>query len=189
MSLLWQLFVAFMTIGVSAFGGGYAVMPLIQRYIVEQNHWLTLIQLADVTAISQMTPGPIILNSATFVGVKLAGIPGGIVATIGSVLPSFIIVMVLGYFFFKHSKLDFVQSILKGLRPAIVGLILVACFSLMKSSLFDGVWPWHMDASSVINYKALFAFGVAMVINMRTKLDTLGIVAVGGLIGFILYFI
>lgn len=187
MQLLWELFITFFTIGSTAFGGGYAVMPLITRYIVEQRHWLSIIELADVTSISQMTPGPIILNSATFVGVKMAGFMGGVVATLGSVLPSFLILLVLGYYFFKNSNLDFVQAILKGLRPAIVGLILIASLTLIKTSLFNGIWP--VIGGYSFNHVSIVTFLLAFGISAKTKLDTLPIVAIGGLIGLVAYFI
>ncbi len=187
MVILWELFITFMTIGISAFGGGYAAMPLFQTYVVEQRGWLTISQLADITAISQMTPGPIILNCPTFVGVKMAGILGGIIATVSAVLPSFILVLILGYYFFKHSDLDFVQAILKGLRPAIVGLILIASLSLIKTSLFHGMWP-IIDGYS-FNIVAIIAFIVALGISFKTKIDSLGIIMIGGLIGLASYFI
>lgn len=187
MQILWELFTTFLMIGSTAFGGGYAVMPLITRYIVEQHHWLTMIELTDVTAVSQMTPGPIILNSATFVGVKMAGFLGGVVATLGSVLPSFLILLVLGYYFFKHSDLQFIQAILKGLRPAIVGLILIASLTLIKTSLFKGVWPILEGYS--FNIVSIFTFLVAFGISSKTKLDTLSIVVIGGVIGLASFFI
>ena len=187
MMILWELCITFMTIGISAFGGGYAVMPLFQTYLVQQRGWITLVELADITAISQMTPGPIILNGPTFVGIKMAGILGGIIATVSAVLPSFVLMLILGYFFFKHSNLEFIQAILKGLRPAIVGLILIATLALIKTSLFDGVWPTTLSAS--FNLPAIFAFGVGLLISSKTKLDTFAIVVIGGIIGILSYFI
>jgi chromate transporter len=187
MAMLWDLFVTFLTIGSTAFGGGYAVMPLITRYVVEERQWITIVELADVTSISQMTPGPIILNSATFVGVKMAGFMGGVVATLGSVLPSFILILILGYYFFKHSDLAFIQAILSGLRPAIVGLILIASLALIQTSLFNGAWP-GMEGSS-FNVVAILTFLVGLLISSKTKVDTLGIVTIGGLIGLASYFI
>ena len=124
--ILIELFITFLIIGVSAFGGGYAVMPLIQNYIVDNHHWITMTELADITSLSQMTPGPIMINAATFVGIKVGGNLGGLIATLGAVLPSFILVLILGYLFAKHGNLNFIQNIMKGLRPTIVGLIAVA---------------------------------------------------------------
>ncbi|PKM63792.1 MAG: chromate transporter, partial [Firmicutes bacterium HGW-Firmicutes-20] len=97
LELLWT----FIQIGAFSFGGGYAVLPMIEKYVVQQQQWITLSELADITSISQMTPGPIAINAATFVGIKVAGIWGGLIATIGCVLPSFILLIILAYYFFK----------------------------------------------------------------------------------------
>ena len=186
MMILIDLFITFLIIGISAFGGGYAVMPLIQNYIVDRRHWITMNELADITSLSQMTPGPIMINAATFVGIKVGGNIGGLVATLGSVLPSFILVLILGYLFAKHGNLNFIQNIMKGLRPTIVGLIAVAALTLFISSIFifNGSGP-NID----VEYTALTAFIVALIISMKTKYDTLVIVLVGAIIGAISYFI
>jgi chromate transporter len=133
--ILIDLFITFLIIGISAFGGGYAVMPLIQNYIVDSRHWITMNELADITSLSQMTPGPIMINAATFVGIKVGGNVGGLIATLGSVIPSFILVLILGYLFAKHGNLHFIQNIMKGLRPTIVGLIAVAALTLFITSI------------------------------------------------------
>ena len=96
-----ELFWSFFQVGLFSIGGGYAALPLIQTQVVEQNAWLSVNEFIDVITISQMTPGPIAINSATFVGIKIAGIGGAIVATLGCILPSCIIVLTLAYFFFK----------------------------------------------------------------------------------------
>lgn len=180
MTLLFELFKTFMMIGISAFGGGYAVMPLIQYYIVESKGWINMVELADITSISQMTPGPIFINAATFVGIKVSGFIGGWVATIGSVLPSFILALILGYLFEKHGNLQFIQNIMKGLKPTIVGLIWVAAITLMMTSLMN---ESHLD------WPAITAFAIAIAISLKTQWDTLVIVLLGGAIGFIFYLI
>ncbi|NTW91186.1 MAG: chromate transporter [Erysipelotrichaceae bacterium] len=186
MMILLDLFITFLIIGVSAFGGGYAVMPLIQNYIVDSRHWITMNELADITSLSQMTPGPIMINAATFVGIKVGGNIGGLVATLGSVLPSFILVLILGYLFAKHGNLHFIQNIMKGLRPTIVGLIAVAALSLFITSILVS----NLEGSIIgVEITALVSFIVALVISMKTKYDTLVIVLVGAVIGAIAYFI
>jgi chromate transporter len=185
MNSILELFIAFLIIGISAFGGGYAVMPLIQHYIVDVHHWITMLELVDITSISQMTPGPIMINAATFVGIKVAGIFGGIVATFGSVLPSFILVVILAMIFERHGKLDFIQNIMKGLRPTIVGLIFLAAFTLVSASLFNDQLPW---ISNQIDWVAVIAFVGVLVLSIKTKLDTVALVGIGGLIGLILMF-
>lgn len=184
--ILIDLFITFLIIGISAFGGGYAVMPLIQNYIVDSHHWITMNELADITSLSQMTPGPIMINAATFVGIKVGGNIGGLIATLGSVLPSFILVLVLGYLFAKHGNLHFIQNIMKGLRPTIVGLIAVAALTLFITSILIS----SPEGSIIgVEFTALVSFIVALIISMKTKYDTLVIVLVGAIIGAIAYFI
>jgi chromate transporter len=186
MMILIDLFITFLIIGISAFGGGYAVMPLIQNYIVDSRHWITMNELADITSLSQMTPGPIMINAATFVGIKVGGNVGGLIATLGSVLPSFILVLILGYLFSKHGNLHFIQNIMKGLRPTIVGLIAVAALTLFITSILIS----NPDGSIIgVEMTALVSFIVAFIISMKTKYDTLVIVLVGAVIGAIAYFI
>lgn len=184
--IYFELFYTFLLIGLSAFGGGYAVMPLIQSFIVEKQQWITLTELADITSLSQMTPGPIMINAATFVGIKVGGNLGGLIATLGSVLPSFILVLILGYLFAKHGNLHFIQNIMKGLRPTIVGLIWVAALSLIISSIL----LFNSDGSFMgIELTAGIAFVVSLFISMKTKWDTLVVVSIGAVIGALFYFI
>lgn len=131
-----QLFLSFLQIGAFSFGGGYAAMPLIQSQIVDLHHWLDFSEFTDLITISQMTPGPIAINSATFVGIKIAGIPGAIVATIGCVLPSCILVTIIAYFYLKYRHLRFLQNILNYLRPAVVALIATAGLTIILSAFF-----------------------------------------------------
>ena len=131
-----QLFLSFLQIGAFSFGGGYAAMPLIQSQIVDLHHWLDFSEFTDLITISQMTPGPIGINSATFVGIKIAGIPGAIVATIGCVLPSCILVTIIAYFYLKYRHLRFLQNILNYLRPAVVALIATAGLTIILSAFF-----------------------------------------------------
>ena len=116
--ILFELFVVYFQIGLFAFGGGYAAMPLIQSLVVDGKGWLSMAEFADLTTIAEMTPGPILVNSATFVGQKIAGLSGALVCTIGAVLPSFIIVLALAYFYTKYRELKLVKNILTTLRPA-----------------------------------------------------------------------
>ena len=123
-----RLFFAFFQIGLFSFGGGYAAVPLIQHQIVETNHWLEMSQFADLITIAEMTPGPIAINSATFVGQQIAGFPGAVICTLGCIFPSFIIVLLLSFLYMKYRNLKTMQGILTGLRPAIVAMIACACF-------------------------------------------------------------
>ena len=123
LELLWSFF----QIGLFSIGGGYAAMPLIQNQVVEIHPWLTMTQFADIMAISEMTPGPIAINAATFVGIQVAGIPGAVVSTVGCVLPSCVIMLCLAYVYYRFRGLSTVQGILAGiLATALTAITLLA---------------------------------------------------------------
>lgn len=132
---LLALFFSFLQIGLFSFGGGYAALPLIQEQVVTLHHWLSLSEFTDLITISQMTPGPIAINTATFVGLKTDGFVGAIVATIGCILPSCIIVSLLAYIYLKYKNIDIIQKILSALRPAIVALIAAAGIAILLPAL------------------------------------------------------
>ena len=133
-----QLFWSFLQVGLFSIGGGYAAMPLIQAQMVEKYGWITMNEFADLITIAEMTPGPIAVNSATFVGIRIAGIPGAIVATLGCILPSVVIVSLWVYVYFKYRELSVLESILAALRAAVVALILSAGLDLLKNAVLDG---------------------------------------------------
>ncbi|MDO4415700.1 MAG: chromate transporter [Erysipelotrichaceae bacterium] len=131
-----ELFLVYFQIGLFAFGGGYAAMPLIQNLVVEGKGWLSMAEYADLTTIAEMTPGPIAVNSATFVGQKMAGLPGAIVCTLGCILPSLIIVLTLAWFYTKYRELRTVKAVLAELRPAVVAMIAGAGLTILLLALF-----------------------------------------------------
>lgn len=135
--IYWELFWSFVQVGAFCVGGGYASMPLIQEQVIERHGWLTLQQFIDIFTISQMTPGPIGINAATFVGTKVAGIPGAIAATAGFVFPSIIIVLILAKLFFKYGDIGPIRGILNGLRPAVVALICSAGVGFVLLALWN----------------------------------------------------
>ena len=130
-----KLFISFLKIGAFSFGGGYAAMPIIQSEVVDTYHWLTLEEFTDLITISQMTPGPIAVNSATFVGIRIGGIPGAIVATLGCILPSSILLIFLSWMYMKYKKLTILQTILSVLRPAVVVLIITVSFRIERINI------------------------------------------------------
>ena len=136
--MLLQLFLCFLQIGAFSIGGGYAAIPLIQNQTVELRHWLTEEQFMDLAAIAEMTPGPIAVNGATFVGLKIAGVPGAIAATFGCILPSLVIVSLLSLIYRKYRKLPMLQSVLASLRPAVVALIGAAGLNMFLQVAFGG---------------------------------------------------
>lgn len=135
--LLWELFWSFCIVGTFCVGGGYASIPLIQTQVVTLHEWITFNEFIDIIAISQMTPGPIGINAATFVGTKVAGVGGAIAATAGFVTPSFIIMILLAKLLNKYGDMGAIRGILNGLRPAVVALITSAGMMFLTLSLWN----------------------------------------------------
>ena len=154
--MLLSLFISFAKIGAFSFGGGYAMIPLISEEIVESRAWLSMPEFVDVISLSQATPGPIGINAATYVGYKVAGFWGSVCATVGVVVPSFIIMMALGCLFYKYRDVGFVKDILKGVRPVVVALVLTAAVTVASTSL-TGVIPVVVAAGVIV---AILGFNV-----------------------------
>lgn len=180
-----QLFWSFFQIGLFSIGGGYAAMPLIQQQVVDQHAWLSMNQFADIMTIAEMTPGPIAINSATFVGIRIAGLPGAIVATAGCVLPSCVIVLTLAFIYYHFSRLTAVQGVLQGLRPAVVAMIASAGLSLLLLALFGGremsVGPLGLDVVAA----AIFAAG--FLVLRRKSINPIWVMIASGAAGVVLY--
>lgn len=183
--ILLKIFWSFFQIGLFSIGGGMAAIPLIKNQVVELNNWLTLTEFTDLITIAEMTPGPIAINSATFVGIRIAGITGAIVATLGCILPSCIIVSILAWIYFRYKELSLMQGVLAGLRPAIVALIASAGFSILILALWgeDGV---SLNPSS-INLISLILFTVSIIILRKWKPNPIYIMLGSGMVGGILY--
>lgn len=182
--IYFELFWSFFQIGLFSFGGGYASLPLIQNQVVDQHQWLNMKEFSDIITISQMTPGPIAINSATFVGTRLGGFAGSCVATFGCVLPSCIIVFVLSVIYMKYRNLTLVQETLQVMRPGVVGLIGSAGFSLIILSLFG-----TMDILAIksIDFVAVLLFIVSLFILRRYKLNPIVVMLICGAGGLLLY--
>ena len=181
MQLLWSFF----QIGLFSIGGGYAAMPLIQHQVVELHQWLTMNQFADIMTIAEMTPGPIAINSATFVGMQIAGISGAIVATLGCVLPSCVIVTALAWFYSRWRELPVMQGILKGVRPAVVAMIASAGLSLLLLSYYgQSAWP---ESWGSVNGISVCLFAAALLALRRWKVKPIGVMLSAGAAGVILY--
>ncbi|MDO4355135.1 MAG: chromate transporter [Clostridia bacterium] len=136
--LYWQLFCSFLQVGMFSIGGGYAAIPLIQSQVVATHGWLTLSEFTDLVTIAEMTPGPISVNSATFVGNRIAGVPGTLTATFACILPSLIIVSLLAFVYYRYKQLDVLQSVLACLRPAVVAMIASAGLSILRLVALNG---------------------------------------------------
>lgn len=173
MAILIELFITFFKIGLFSFGGGYAMLPLIQREVVSVHGWLTPESFINIVGISQATPGPIAINSATYVGYKTAGILGSTFATIGVILPSVIIIYVISRLFMRYKDGIYVQGTLMVIRLGAVGLIAAAAVLLM-GDVFTGEW-------SVVIFLAAF------IASFRFNIDPILIVVLSGIAGFIIF--
>lgn len=156
-----QLFISFLKIGLFSIGGGYAAMPLIQNEAVIKNGWITMSEFTDLITIAEMTPGPIAVNSATFVGIRIAGFAGACAATFGCIFPSCIIVSLLAVIYYKYNRLTVVQSVLSSLRPAVVALIASAALSIIKTV--------SVTAEGSVNYIGIILFVSAFFVLRKFK--------------------
>ncbi|MDD3339234.1 MAG: chromate transporter [Lachnospiraceae bacterium] len=180
-----EMFWAFFQIGLFSFGGGYAAVPLIQSQIVEGHHWLEMSQFADLITIAEMTPGPIAVNSATFVGQQIAGMPGALVCTFGCILPSFIIVLILSWLYMKYRSLRTMQGVLTGLRPAVVAMIASAGVSLLVLALFNSSLFSVQSSDFRVIEAGLFV--VCLFLLRRFKANPILIIFGSGLVGTLFY--
>lgn len=183
--MIFKLFLSFLQVGLFSVGGGYAAIPLIQYQIVEVHKLMTLAEFTDLITIAEMTPGPISINSATFVGTRLAGIPGAIICTLGCILPAFCICLTLAYFYYKYRKFSGVQIVLSALRPAVVALIASAALSILCLALF-GVNE-NSIVLSEIRWIELGLFAGGLYLLRRYKVNAIAIIFGSGVIGTILY--
>jgi chromate transporter len=180
-----ELFLSFVQIGMFSFGGGYAALGLIQRQAVEVNAWLSLTEFTDLITISEMTPGPIAINAATFIGTRVAGLPGALVATFGCILPSCIITLTLAWLYYKYRSLSLVSSALMGLRPAVAALIAAAGLSILTLALWNGAPP-ALDPRS-FDWIAVGLFASALFALRRWKLNPILVMSAAGIVGLGLY--
>lgn len=182
---LLQLFISFVQIGLFSIGGGMASMPLIQNQVVDLHHWLTLTEFTDLITIAEMTPGPIAINSATFVGIRIAGLQGAIIATIGCIFPSCIIVSTLAWIYMKYKDLNVIQGTLSGLRPAIVALIASAGLSILLLAIFgeNGV-TFNLES---INFISVILFSMSLFVLRKWKPNPILVMMGSGFIGGIIY--
>ena len=180
MNLYFQLFISFLQIGALSFGGGYAAMPLIQQQVVTLHGWLSLSEFTDLITISQMTPGPIAINSATFVGTRVGGFFGALCATIGCILPSCLLVSLLAWAYLKYRDLSIIQDVLSSLRPAVIAMIASAGFSILVSIL----WPQDMSSLSALvqnaNLRGFLIFLGALVLLIRLRMNPIHVMVLSG---------
>ena len=171
-----QLFLSFLQIGAFSVGGGYAAIPLIQEQVTSHG-WMTMGEFTDLISIAEMTPGPIAVNSATFVGIRIAGILGAVIATMGCILPSLVIVSVLAVIYEKYRNLGGLQSVLACLRPVVVALILSAGLSILQLVVhggLEGSYDWIGIILFLLAFIALRKFKINPILALvGTGIDVL----------------
>lgn len=171
--MLIQLFISFFTIGFFSYGGGYAMIPLIEREIVMTKAWLTAGEFIDILAIAEVTPGPIAINSATFVGFKLAGVGGSVAATAGVVAPSLIVIMLLAWLFLRYEGAPQLKAAFAAIRPAVVILILMAAVSVGRKTITEV-------------RSAILAITV-LALMLKTKINPILLLLASGVVGIFLF--
>ncbi|MBC7333512.1 MAG: chromate transporter [Actinobacteria bacterium] len=204
-----ELFITFFKIGVFCFGGGYGMIPMIEREI-EIHHWLTSQEFVNIISISEMTPGPIAINTATFVGYKMGGISGGLLATTGVVLPSLILVLSAFYFLSRFQHHPIVKDAIWGIRAVTLALVIGAIVFVARNVLFNN--EINIQATKTIEAKArsteailnmnsitnlwktinpisLGIVALALVMLLRFKIHPILTILIGGVIGIILHYI
>lgn len=174
--IYWQLFFSFLQIGLFSVGGGYAAIPLIQSQVTAQHTWLTMQEFTDLVTIAEMTPGPIAVNAATFVGLRIASVPGAVIATLGCITPALVFVSVLAVLYKKYSSVATLQSVLLCLRPVVVALILGAGLSILSQVLFNG----QAAAISSIDWFGATSFAVAFFVLRKYKLNPIMVMCLCG---------
>ena len=148
MNLYLDLFLTFAKVGVCTFGGGYAMLPILQREVVEKKGWVTEEEVTDYFAIGQCTPGIIAVNTSVFIGHRQRGVPGGIAAALGVVFPSFVVITIIAAFLTKFATYPVVQHALAGINAAVVALIAVSVLKLGKTNLRGETRSMHLFGSS-----------------------------------------
>jgi len=177
-----KLFLSFIQVGLFSVGGGYAAIPLIREQVVSINNWLTMNEFTDLVTIAEMTPGPILINAATFVGIRIGGIPGAVIASVASVLPSVIIASLLAYVYFKYRKMDVLQCILACLRAAVVALIASAGLSILIL-VVSGDNSFSIDG---IRWGGTALFAVAFILLRKIKPNPIMVLCMCGVGGLLL---
>ena len=173
-----QLFISYLKIGFFGFGGGYAMLSLIQHEIVEQQGWITASQFADIVAISQMTPGPIAINSATYIGYTVAGFWGSVVATVAVCLPALTVMLALTKYFLRLKDNRYISGMLMAMKPVVIGMILAAALLL--------ILPQHGSQSSFIDHWSWILFAATLYASYR-KVNPILLIVLSAIAGILIY--
>ena len=178
--ILLQLFLTFFKIGLFTFGGGYAMLPLIEKEVIAHS-WMTMEELIDFIAVSESTPGPFAVNISTYIGTHTAGLPGALFATCGVVLPSFIIILIVAGLFKKFRDHPAVKEVMNGLKPAVVGLIASALLSLILAVFApDGLSSVNVFSESFL--RSFVIFLIIFLLNLK-KVKPVHLILISAVLG------
>ena len=172
MKLLWDLYLTWFKMGLFTFGGGYAMLPMIQKDVIDKHHWATEEEIMNYYAIGQCTPGIIAVNTATFVGYYLKGVVGGVIATLGVISPSVIIITVIAALISNFMEIEMVKHALLGINVAV-------CALMIKS--ISGLWK-----KSIKNIGSFTVFAIALLLSVLTDISTVYLVILSGILGVVL---
>ena len=168
-----KLFISFLKIGAFSFGGGYAMLPLIQKELIDVHGWITTKEFIDILAVVEMTPGPIAINSATFLGYKVGGFLGSVAATVGVVLPSIVIILIIAHFISKFKSSPYVSWAFTGIRPVVLGLITSASLTVAKDAIID--------------IKSFVLMAILFYLTSFKKLHPILVIVLAGVVGVFIY--
>ena len=182
--ILFDLFKVFFLLGLFSFGGGYASMELIRSRVVTDYHWLTDWEYTDIISIAEMTPGPLGINIASFVGTRTAGVAGTLIATLSYILPALVIVLILSWFYDRYRSLEGVQGVLSGLRPAVVAMIIAAAVQLVGTAWWDGLSHLALENT---NWTAVVLSLVLLILLQKKKLGPIQVIRASGAVGGAVY--
>ena len=177
--MYWDIFFCFLKIGAFSFGGGYAALPLIQGEVVGNYGWLSMREFTDLVTISQMTPGSIAVNAATFVGTRLAGLPGAVIATAGCVLPACFIVTLVAKMYLKYRDMTLLSGIFDVLRPAVVALIAASGTDILMSAFWNHE---TLIALKDINLRMVGLFLFSLLLLLKFRMNPILVMVAAGVI-------
>ena len=180
--MLGELFFSFLQVGLFSFGGGMVSITLLMEKVVYEKAWLDAVTFNDLIAIAESTPGPIAVNAATFVGLRLAGLAGALIATFGAILPGCAIVLAIALLYMRYRSLTLVQGVMDGIRPVIVATIFTGGFAIMRTALFEsGVF-----ALSALDWLSAALFAVVFFLLQKTKLSPVVLILLSGAVGCVI---
>ena len=177
--MLGELVFSFLQVGLFSFGGGMVSITLLMEKVVYEKAWLDAVTFNDLIAIAESTPGPIAVNAATFVGLRLAGLAGALIATFGAILPGCAIVLAIALLYMRYRSLTLVQGVMDGIRPVIVATIFTGGFAIMRTALFES----GVLALSALDWLSAALFAAVFYLTRKTKLSAVALILASGTVG------